>query len=93
MPQENVFGIVPYAFEPEYTEEELENLTTDTNYVQLFQHQKNSVPVDNAFIVNIAVIQLGDLGCITDHDQFDLQILNADDLSLAFNQSMMFILL
>lgn len=38
MPQENVFGIVPYAFEPEYTEEELENLTTDTNYVQLFQH-------------------------------------------------------
>lgn len=36
---------------------------------------------------------MGDLGCITDHDQFDLQILNADDLSLAFNQSMMFITL
>lgn len=38
MAQENVFGIVPYAFEPENTEEELDNLTTDTNYVQLFQH-------------------------------------------------------
>lgn len=31
MAQENVFGIVLYTFEPEYMEEELENLTTDNN--------------------------------------------------------------
>lgn len=31
MAQENVFGIEPYAFEPEYKEEELENLATGNN--------------------------------------------------------------
>lgn len=31
MAQENVFGIEPYAFEPEYKEDELENLATGNN--------------------------------------------------------------
>lgn len=33
---------------------------------------------------------MGDLGCITDHDQFDRLILNPDVLSIAFIQFMMF---
>lgn len=99
MAQENVFGIKPYAFEPEYQEEELENLATGNNpsspiiptldewcscgHCEVMPTVEECVCCKQC---DYTIGNMGDLGCITDHDQFDLLILNPDVLSIAFIQ-------
>lgn len=59
MAQENVFGIEPYAFEPEYTEE-LENLANDNNPSSpIIPTLEEECMWRNACVVNSAIIQLG----------------------------------
>lgn len=78
MAQENVFGIEPYAFEPEYTEE-LENLANDNNPSSLIIPtleewcscgQCEVMPnVEECMCCkqcDYTVGNMGDIGCITD---------------------------
>lgn len=78
MAQENVFGIEPYAFEPEYTEE-LENLANDNNpsspIIPTLEEwcscgQCEVMPTVEECMCckqcDYTVGNMGDIGCITD---------------------------
>ena len=76
--------LVAYNYEPEYTEEEMQNMTTKT-------------PVNNELRKNVCAVvrrnmsnSIDELECIPEHPQFQLLILNPDVLTVAFIQIMMY---
>lgn len=100
MAKENTFWIIPYAFEPEYTDEELEILPADNNWIIPTLEewcscgQCDVMPTAEECMCckqcDYTIENMEELGCITDHKQFDLLILNPDVLSISFIQFMLF---
>lgn len=102
MAQENTFGRVPYAFKSEYTEE-VENLPANNKSLspiiptleewcscRQFEVMPTAEECMCCKHCDYTIENMGEIGCITDHDQFDLLILNPDVLSITIIQFMMF---
>lgn len=96
-----IFRIVRKVFELEYTKEQ-ENLTTFNNLGWIIPTKEDWCSCGQCEVMSTAKKCMccqhcgntaGDLweqGCINDHDQFNLQILNPDVLSIAYIYFMMF---
>ena len=97
------FGLKPYNFEPEYTEEELAELATasdensgndgssqQTCHCTHWQFQTAIVEEEKTCCVDnaLTVSSLEDYCCITDHPSFHTIVLNRTVLEVAFIQSL-----
>jgi hypothetical protein len=95
-------GLVAYNYEPELTEEEMQNMTTETPVndepVSLEEwcscNECEEMPTSEECICcrSSEYVQpnIDELECIKEHPQFQLLILSPDVLTVAFIQIMMY---
>ena len=96
-------GLVAYNFEPEYTQEEFEmreqlNESEGTAVFFIsdwcFCQECEEMPTCDECCwcrsTDYVLPNIGELECITDHEQFSLLVLNPDLLAVAYIQIMMY---
>ncbi|XP_063411952.1 P2X purinoceptor 7-like [Mytilus trossulus] len=94
-------GIIPYDYEPEFTQEELQNiretspitnLATLEDWCSCNACEEMPSPEECICCCSSEYVQpnIDDLECITEHPQFQLIVLNSDVLTVAFIQIFMF---
>ena len=105
MSEESILGLNAYEYEPEYTDEELFNReqssasSTESDARVPFEEWcicskcqiMDTIEEDQCCrACDYVSPNIGDLECITEHEQFDLLICNPDVLSIAYIQIMMY---
>jgi hypothetical protein len=95
-------GLVAYNYEPELTEEEMQNMTTETlvndepvsleEWCSCNECEEMSTSEECMRCRSSEYVQpnIDELECITEHSQFQLLILSPDVLTVAFIQIMMY---